>query len=228
MMLPALSSLRIGVAAALTAAALVVTAATCEADPGPDVPEQPIAPVRPPGLPEPPPPSQIGNPLAMAGTEQGPGGVPTNLGIAGDPSLLGQNTVPAAPGGAGPVTVPGANALNNQYLLPQNLMPAEPGKGEIYGVAPGEENADVAGGDYLRRLWHQHQDGQLGGGLLGRRPKEELNQPLPGTAPLPGTRIPGLGDDAQGPAPEQWHWTPPEQPENAPVVPPPAPVAGHA
>lgn len=227
MMLPAPSILRMGLAAALAAAALLSSATTCAADPGPEVPDQPIAPVRPPGLPEPPPPSQIGNPLAMAGTDQGPGGVPAHLGITGDPSMLGQNVAPAAPGGTGPVTVPGANALNNQYLLPQNLKPAEPGKGELYGVDPGEEHADVSGGDYLRRLWHQHQDGQLGGGLLGRRPKEELNQPLPGTAPPPGTRIPGLADDSQGPAPEQWHWTPPEQPDNLPPAASPPPD-GHA
>jgi hypothetical protein len=63
----------------------------------------------------------------MAGTEQGPGGVPAHLGITGDPRMLGQNVAPAAPGAPGPVTVPGANALNNQYLLPQNLKPAEPG-----------------------------------------------------------------------------------------------------
>ena len=211
------SWVRIGLASALAAGVLAASSAICAADPGSDEPGQPPAPASPagpPAPPMPPPPSQIGNPLAMAGTEQGPGGIPTNLAITGDTALIGQNSAPAAPGGRGPITTPGTNALNNQYLLPQNLKPAEPGKGEIFEVSPGEENADIAGSDYLRRLWHQYQGGQLKGGLLGRRPKDELTQPIPDTAPPPGTRIPGLGDDSQGPAPEQWHWAPPEPPES--------------
>lgn len=223
MSFPVTSPIKIGCASALAAATLVASSATCAADPGvdqPGPPPIPAAPAEPLGPPPPPPPSQIGNPLAIAGTEQGPGGIPANLSIVGDTALIGQNSAPAAPGNSGPITNPGTNALNNQYLLPQNLRPAEPGKGEIYEIAPGEENADIAGGDYLRRLWHQYQGGQLKGGLLGRRPKEELNQPIPNTAPPPGTRIPGLGDDSQGPAPEQWHWSPPEPPES-PAKPPP-------
>ncbi|WP_099051799.1 hypothetical protein [Mycobacteroides salmoniphilum] len=217
------SIVKIGVAAALAASALFSSAATAGADPGePDPAPAPAAappPAAPPGPPEPPPPSQIGNPLAMSGTEQGPGGIPTNLSIVGNPNLIGQNLAPAAPpalGATSPVVTPNTRALNNQYLLPQNLMPAAPGKGEVYGVAPGEENADVSGGEYLGRLIHGVQDGQWRGGIVGRGTKESLNQPLPGTAPPPGTRIPGLGDDSQGPAPEQWHWTPPDVPEGAP------------
>ena len=217
------SGISTALASALATAALVANAATSSADPGPAEPgpssttaEQPVAAAGPP------PPSQIGNPLALAGTEQGPGGIPTNLSVTGDTTLLGQNTAPAAPTGNGPIITPGTNALNNQYLLPQNLKPAVPGKGEIYEVAPGAENADVTGGDYLKRLWHQYQDGDLKGGLLGRRPKEELSQPIPDTAPPQGTRIPGLGDDSHGPTPEQWHWTPPDQPEDRTASPIPA------
>lgn len=220
---------KIGVAAALAASALLASAATATADPVEPAPA-PVAPAVPPGPPEPPPASQIGNPLALSGTDQGPGGIPTNLAIVGNPNLIGQNptpSAPAAPGADVPVVTPNTRALNNQYLLPQNLQPAEPGKGEIYGVNPGEENADVSGRDYLGRLVHGVQDGQWRGGIVGRGTKESLNQPLPGTAPPPGTRIPGLGDDSQGPAPDQWHWTPPEAPEGAPPVPgtPPPPTA---
>lgn len=227
------SIVKIGVAAALAASALFSSAETAGADPGEPDPAPAPAPAAPPGPPEPPPPSQIGNPLALSGTEQGPGGIPTNLAIVGNPNLIGQNPAPAAPAAPGvetPVVTPNTRALNNEYLLPQNLKPAEPGKGEIYGVNPGEEKADISGGDYLGRLVRGVQDGQWRGGIVGRGTKESLNQPLPGTAPPPGTRIPGLGDDSQGPAPEQWHWTPPEAPEGAAPAPgaPPAPAAAPA
>lgn len=222
MTFPAHSGMRIAFASALATVTWIANATTSSADSGPGEPGLPPATAEQPAIPALPPPSQVGNPLALAGTEQGPGGIPTNLSITGNTALIGQNTAPAAPGGHGPIITPGTNALNNQYLLPQNLQPAPPGKGEIYEVAPGEENSDVAGGNYLRRLWHQYQDSELKGGLLGRRPKEELNQPMPDTAPPRGTRIPGLGDDSHGPAPEQWHWTPPDQPLNRPVLPTPA------
>lgn len=223
---------KIGVAAALAAGALFASAASAMADPGPEDPGPPPAPAAaapappgPPGPPAPPPASQIGNPLALAGTEQGPGGIPNNLSIVGNPDLIGQNTAPAAPGSNGPVVTPGTRALNNQYLLPQNLKPAEPGKGEVRGVEPGEENADIGGGDYLHRLWSDYQGGQLKGGLLGRRPKEELSQPLPDTAPPPGTRIPGLDSDSQGPAPEHWGPEPTMSPPPPPAPEAPAPPA---
>ncbi len=207
-------------ASPLAIAALVANVATSSAVPQPEEPgPRSVTADQPAATAVPPPPSQIGNPLALAGAEQGPAGIPTSLSITGDTALIGQHIAPAAPGSNGPVIAPGPNALNNQYLLPQNLKPSAPGGGEIYEVAPGGENADVAGADYLRRLWHQYQNGDLKGGLLGRRPKEELNQPIPDTAPPQGTRIPGLGDDSHGPAPEQWHWTPPDQPEVQPALP---------
>ncbi|MUM18401.1 hypothetical protein BI330_18455 [Mycobacterium sp. CBMA 623] len=220
--------MQIGVAAALAAGVLLGSAATAAAEPEPVEPgaPAPAAAPLPPGPPAPPPPSQIGNPLALTGTEQGPGGLPQNMQIVGNANLIGQNATPAAPGSNAPVVTPGTNALNNQYLLPQNLKPAEPGKGEMRGVQPGEENADISGGDYLHRLWSDYQDGQLKGGLLGRRPKDELSQPLPDTAPPPGTRIPGLDSDSQGPAPEHWGPEPTMSPPPPPQVPaPPAPGA---
>lgn len=123
--------------------------------------------------------------------------------------MLAQNNTPSAPG-TSPDTqrAPNTNALNNQYLMPQNIKPAAPGQGQLFDVEPGEENADLTKTEALKHLWHGYQNGQYRGGFVNRGNKETLNQPLPGTAPPPGTRIPGLGDDSQGPPPEQWHWTP--------------------
>jgi hypothetical protein len=88
------------------------------------------------------------------------------------------------------------NAFNNSYLLPQTLKPSAPGKGTVYDVAPGEENADIAGIDWLKRMHHMHVDGYLNGGLLGQMPQSQLGEPLPGTAPPPGAAIPpGLGQN---------------------------------
>lgn len=233
---------RAGILVTATTSMLLASVAAAAADPGsePVEPGPPAAqaaaaapgaenpPVAPRGPQPAPPPSGIGNPLALAGSDQGPGGLPGNLPIAGNPNLLGQNAAPAAPGAAGPVNTPNLNPLNLQYTLSQNLEPAAPGQGQQYEVEPGHENDDVGKGEYIKRFWHRFQDGQFNGGMVGRRPKEELNQPLPGTAPPQGTRIPGLGDDSQGPAPEQWHWEPPpppEAPEGAAPGPAPEPAA---
>ena len=92
--------------------------------------------------------------------------------------LLPQHAVPSPPG-TEPVARPGHNPLNNAYLLPQNATPSAPGEGEIVGVEPGSENADVSKWEYLRRLWGSYQDGGLAGGLLGQRDQDEAGRPLP-------------------------------------------------
>ncbi|WP_165683428.1 hypothetical protein [Mycobacteroides abscessus] len=177
--------------------------------------------------------------LAQNNTPSAPGTSPDtqrapNTNALNNQYLMPQNIKPAAPGqGHSPDTqrAPNTNALNNQYLMPQNIKPAAPGQGQLFDVEPGEENADLTKTEALKHLWHGYQNGQYRGGFVNRGNKETLNQPLPGTAPPPGTRIPGLGDDSQGPPPEQWHWTPPEPPEGAapaapgaPPVPPAPPV----
>lgn len=214
--------------------------AVANADPAP-----PPAPV--PGMtgtndaysPDPPanlPPQQgLFSPLEQStGRGEGPAGLPTPLPDlqqgAVNEFVLAQNNTPSTPG-TSPDTqrAPNTNALNNQYLMPQNIKPAAPGQGQLFDVEPGEENADLTKTEALKHLWHGYQNGQYRGGFVNRGNKETLNQPLPGTAPPPGTRIPGLGDDSQAPPPEQWHWTPPEPPEGAaaPATPgtPPAPPA---
>ncbi|MGE2729840.1 hypothetical protein ACQI4F_10190 [Mycolicibacterium vaccae] len=127
-------------------------------------------------------------PLAQSGSPAGPAGLPPQLIGPGGEFVLGQHAVPSAPGVA-PATPPHLNAWNNQYLLPQNLEPSAPGEGTVFGVEPGQENADIRGIDYVRRLWEMYQAGGLDGGLLGQRPVESLNKPLPepsAPAPAPG------------------------------------------
>lgn len=97
--------------------------------------------------------------------------------------LLPQHAVPSPPG-TQPVARPGQNPLNNAYLLPQHAEPSAPGQGEIVGVQPGKENADVTQWEYLRRLWGSYQAGGLEGGLLGQRDQDPSGRPLP-EAPAP-------------------------------------------
>ena len=80
-------------------------------------------------------------------------------------------------------------------------MPAAPGKGEQFDVAPGEENADVSKREWLGRYIDLYRAGDLKGGLLGQVPQEQLGEALPGTAPPPGTNIPpGLAQFLPDPA----------------------------
>jgi hypothetical protein len=147
------------------------TTATATADPPPEVPVEP-----------PPPPSYLGAlrsaPLAQS-NDPSPGiaGLP-DLSADGNQILLGQTANPALPG-TDPGRVPNPNALNNSYLLPQNVAPSAPGEGEIVGVAPGQEGADINRREYLHRLWTMYQAGGLDGALLGQRPDAPLDQPLP-------------------------------------------------
>jgi hypothetical protein len=97
--------------------------------------------------------------------------------------LLPQHAVPSPPG-TDPAALPGQNPMNNAYLLPQHTEPSAPGQGQIVGVAPGEESADVTRWEYLRRLWGSYQVGGLEGGLLGQRDQDPAGRPLP-EAPAP-------------------------------------------
>ncbi len=161
-------------------------------------------PVEPPSDPAVPPTSTVGSTLAQNGA---PGAGRPDISAYGNALALAQNPAPAAPGGA-PATPPNLNAFNNQYLLPQNLAPSAPGQGQIFGVAPGDENGSTTFLEYLKRLHASYRAGGLKGGLLGQMPQEQLVEPLPGTAPPPGTNIPvGLGQNLpdiptpQAPAP---------------------------
>lgn len=143
--------------------------------------------------------------LAQAGQDgAGAFGLPEFTPNTQSELLLGQTASPATPG-APAASTPYPNPINNAYLLPQNVKPAAPGEGQMFNVDPGQEHADLSRLDMLKQ-WHaMYQDGRLKGALLTRGPKEALGEPIPGTAPPPGTVIPGLGnglpDPADAPAP---------------------------
>lgn len=147
---------------------------------------QPVPPTVPVPQPPPaaaPPPAHPLLPLAQSGSPVGIAGIPPGLlGPSGAELTLGQHAAPAVPGTA-PTASPNLNPFNNQYLLPQNVEPAAPGEGTLFGIEPGQEHADIGAGDYLRRLWEMYQAGGLQGGLLGQRPVETLNGPLEIDAP---------------------------------------------
>ncbi|TRW88947.1 hypothetical protein FK535_01340 [Mycolicibacterium sp. 018/SC-01/001] len=183
-------------AALIAAGAAVVFAAVANA--------QPPAPPEPP-QPPPPAPAPQGPTIPVIGAPLGPqgwnmlaqAGEPSVPGMLGAPpisgidrtTVLGQNAVPSAPG-AGPGVVPNLRAFNNAYGVPQNEVPSAPGQGQQFDVAPGDENADVNGRTWLGRYIDLYRDGRLRGSLLGQLPQQQLGEPLPGTAPPPGTNIP--------------------------------------
>jgi hypothetical protein len=225
------------VAGALVLGALVAgalaSAAAAAADNPPDVPNPGI----PPGVevlaggngaqyvPAAPPPGvdpqgNILQGLAQNGTGGGPvAGMqkfPDTSGSTANEFVLAQNPVPQVPGGAGAAPI-NLNPLFNQYLLPQYETPSAPGRGPIKDLAPGEDGTVSNPGAYITRLRSQFQEGQLKGGLLGQMPHDQLAEPLPGTAPPPGTTLPvgegqNLPDSASAPPP--------------PALLPPAPPAG--
>ncbi len=208
----------------LALGAAVAFPATAVAD---DAPPDP--PPADPGPPPPPPPgptvpglgqlSPAGlNVLGQSNATPVPGelGAPPVGGLDRD-TILGLNAVPSAPG-AGYGTPPNLNVFNNAYGAGAiNLKPAAPGQGQQFGVAPGDENADVSKRIWLGRYIDLQRAGDLKGGLLGQMPQEQLGEPLPGTAPPPGTVIPAgpvqfLPDPADGPTPPPGLVLPPPPP----------------
>jgi hypothetical protein len=210
--------------------AAVAFPATAVADPPPPDPiPLPADPA--PADPAPPPPPGPTVPMLGQLSPAGLGvlaqtGLPENAGALGAPpvtgldptTLLGQNAVPSLPG-AGPGTPPNLRAFNNAYGAGAiNDKPAAPGQGTQFGVAPGDQNNDVTGRQWLGRYIDLYRAGDLKGGLLGQMPKEQLGEPLPGTAPPPGTNVPpGLVQFLPDPATD----APPPPPGAVPPVPPP-------
>jgi hypothetical protein len=217
-----LAAANIAAAGFITVGAAVAIAATAAADPPP--PPDPALPL--PGAPEPPP--DPGPPVPVLGAPLGPNGLgvlaqngqeqnPAALGappVVGmdQTTVLGQNAIPSAPG-AGPGVVPNLNPFNNAYGPQQCMVPSAPGKCEQFDVAPGDENSDVTRREWLGRYIDMYRAGMLKGGLLGQVPQEQLGEPLPGTAPPPGTNIP--------PGLVQFQPDPPPPPGAPPLVPPP-------
>lgn len=219
----------IAAAGLATFGAAVALAATAAADPPPPdpvlLPADPAAPPPPPGPTVP----VLGAPLGPAGldvlAQNGQPGNPNALGappVVGldQTTVLGQNAVPSVPG-ANPGVVPNLNPFNNAYGPQQCLVPSAPGKCEQFDVAPGEENSDVSRRQWLGRYVDMYRAGMLKGGLLGQMPQEQLGEPLPGTAPPPGTNVPaGLGQFLPDPAAPPDGAAPPP-PGAPPLVPPP-------
>jgi hypothetical protein len=220
-------------AGVLALGAAVASAAAAAADPPP--PADPL--LLPPGAPPPPdaPPPPPPGPsipgmgqlttgfgvLAQNGSEQNPAalGAPPVVGLD-QTTVLGQNAIPSVPN-SGPGAVPNLNVFNNQYGIQQNLVPSAPGQGQLFDVPPGQEHDDVSRREWFGRFIDMQRAGLLKGGLLGQMPQQQLGEPLPGTAPPPGTNIPpGLVQFQPDPPPPPDPAAPPPPPP-LPVVPPP-------
>jgi hypothetical protein len=187
----------VGVLAVGTA---VASAATAAADPAAPAPADPAAPTEPP---DPgPPPTAMGT---MAGILGQSTSSPTGFDL-----LLSQSPVPAVPGNQ-PAAPMGVSAVNSpQYLFGPNMKLSEQGQQSMYSAGPTDPNAPPPTGrmDAFQRahgIWHQG---------MGRMDLSQLGQPLPGTAPPPGTNIPA--------GPEQFLPDPPPPPG----APPPPPLPG--
>jgi hypothetical protein len=207
---------------AFAAAVAFPAAAVADPPPPPDLPPAPAEPAAPPVGPTLP---VLGAPIGSSGLNvlaqsgqapvapSGAFGAPAVTGLDRN-TILGQLPAPAAPGD-NPGTPPSLNPFNNGYGIGQCLAPSAPGKCEQFDVAPGQENADVSRREWFGRYIDMYRAGMLKGGLLGQMPQQQLGEPLPGTAPLPGASIPsGLG---------QYLPDPPAPPDGAPPAPAPAP-----
>ena len=190
-------------AAALAFGAAVTSMATAAADDPPPVD---------PGVP--PPPQQGFIPPAATISDSLNGFANLFGGPAGNQMLLGQTPTTAVVG-----TVPGAPLsadvlAGSQLLVPQNYRTAQgpddptPSPYDLQqGVPPGPfARVDAIKGAHA--MVH---------GALGRMPADQLGQPLPGTAPPPGTNIPAgtqdfLPDPAAPPAPVDPALVPPPPP----------------
>jgi hypothetical protein len=172
---------------------VVITAAPAAAVPTDDPPADPSVPPAPTGFI--PPIASFGNILAQNGSNPaGPLGLP-DLSAYAPNLVLGQNPVPAAPGAVDPAVIPNLSAFNADYLLGQTLIPAPPGQGATApGIGPDKDSPSSGRIAFLRRLREMYQTGELKGAFLGQLPKDQLGEPLPGTAPGPEIYIPpGLG-----------------------------------
>lgn len=121
------------------------------------------------------------------------------VGPAGNELLLGQTPTPALAGTA-PVAPPNSDILAGTPLLiaPSYGMPTAD-QTSPYQLGPGADGPFARVNQFkgVHAMVH---------GALGRMPADQLGQPLPGTAPPPGTNIPAgpvefLPDPAAPPLP---------------------------
>lgn len=198
-------------AAALTVGGAVAPMATATADDPPPV--DPGAPPPPQGFI--PPPGTISDSLnGFASVLGGP---------AGNQLLLGQTSAPAL-GGTAPAAPPSADILNGaQLLMAQNNSMPTPDQTSPYQLGPGADGpfARVNQWKGVHAFLH---------GALGRMPADQLGQPLPGTAPLPGINIPAGPEqflpDPAAPPPPGAPGVPPAPAPLDPALPPPPPPLG--
>jgi hypothetical protein len=162
------------VAAAATAAA-DPAAPPPPADPGGPPPSDPVA-APPPGLSD-----ILSAPVAniLGQPAQTGSGAPVDL-------VLSQYPVPAVPGTQpAPPGMDLNTALSgNSFLLPQMFKLAAPDEGNMYSIGQGDVQDQPRLLPSLKgahALWH---------GGMGRLDQSQLGQPLPGTAPPPGTNLP--------------------------------------
>jgi hypothetical protein len=117
--------------------------------------------------------------------------------------LLGQNQAPSVDGAGALPAAQSPNVLDaGQFLAPQNYrMPDyDPDSVSPYAMTEGTPPGPFARVDAWKGAH------ALAHGAIGRMPIDELGQPLPGTAPPPGTNIPvgpvdGLPDPGAPPPP---------------------------
>ncbi len=202
-----------GAAAGLLAAgAALGSAAIAAADPPPPDPALPVDPAvpSPPGQGILPPPGTISDSINGFASYLG--------GPAGNQLLLGQTPVPAVAGTV-PAAPPSADILNaSQLLFPQTyrtVQGADDPTSSPYDLQTGVPPGPFARVDALKGVHAMLH------GALGRMPADQLGQPLPGTAPPPGTNIPA--------GPEQFLPDPaapvgPAVPADPALLPPPAPA----
>lgn len=131
---------------------------------------------------DPEPPADPGAPPLQPGVAMlGPlGALP---GPGGADFLLGQYPVPSAPGAQG-AAPPDVSVLDaGQFLNPLNYRVPTPDQVSPYQLAPGTPGpfARVDAMKGAHAMVH---------GALGRMPLGQLSEPLPGTAPPPGTQLP--------------------------------------
>jgi len=182
----------IAVAGVLAVGAAIASATAAGADP--DAPLPPTDPVAPP-------PSGLNDFLAgpltslLGSPAQTGSGAPTDF-------VLSQYPVPAVPGAAPPGMDLNTALSGSTYLLPQNFELATPDEGNMYTIGQGEVLDQPSLIPALKgghALWHAG---------LGRLDQQQLGQPLPGTAPPPGTNLPA--------GPEQFLPDPPALPDISP------------
>ena len=167
----------IAVAGLLAAGTAVASAPTAAADPPPPVPADPAAP-DPPSDPPAPPPTAMGTMTAILNQ--------TTASPTGFDLLLSQTPMPGTPGSQAPAP-PDLSTVNTlPYLFGPNEKLSEQGQQSMYSAGPTDLNAPAPSGriDAFKRahgLWHEG---------LGRLDQSQLGQPLPGTAPPPGTHLP--------------------------------------